>query len=152
MSNPQVTAIHLTEPITVVGKLFQGDYSKSQQFITEVITELTSASIPFIQGKVLGVYYDNPNEKNPEDLVSFQGVFAADPDIKLPNSLQALQLKGSYLYVKATGDIMTSIHEGYGALFSHISEHNVKLKSPAGYQVTTFENGTMTTEIYMALA
>lgn len=151
MSASQVTAINLHKPLTAIGKIFTGDYSKSSQYIMEIQKELTDAAIPFIQTKIMGVYYDNPNEKKAEELKSFQGVFVTDPNAKIPESLTTLSLKGNYLYVKATGEIMKAIHEAYGALFTHIAEKAITLKSPAGYQVSTFEAEGMTTEIYMEL-
>ena len=42
---------------------------------------------------------------------------------------------------------MKAIYEGYDALFNYIAENNVKLKSPAGYQVSTIDNGNIVTEI-----
>ncbi|CAN5644561.1 hypothetical protein BH11BAC1_BH11BAC1_09710 [soil metagenome] len=151
MSTSQVTTINLHEQLKVIGKTFIGDYSKSSQYIMEIQKELSDAGIPFIQTKVMGVYYDNPNEKKAEELKSFQGVFVTDPNAKIPASLTQLSLKGNYLYVKATGEIMNAIYEGYGALFIYIAEKAITLKSPAGYQVSTFENDEMTTEIYMEL-
>jgi hypothetical protein len=151
MSNLIVTSIKVPEPMIVAGKIFQGDYWNSQGYITEVKGDLEKASIPFVQTKVLGIYYDNPNEKKPGELRSFQGVFITDQKAKLPDSLELLSMRGNFLYVKSTGDIMKSIHECYSALFKFISERKVILKSPAGYQVLTFENGEVTTEIYMEI-
>jgi hypothetical protein len=47
---------------------------------------------------------------------------------------------------------MKSIYDGYGALFTHIQQNNIKLESPTGYQISTFENGTVITEIYMKMS
>lgn len=151
MSSPQVITINLTKPITVIGKMFHGDYAKSYQYVTEVKDTLAKSSVHFIQNKVMGVYYDNPSEKKPEELKSFQAVFVRDPNSVIPDSLEKLQLIGNYIYVKITGDIMKAIHEGYGALFKYIAENRINLKSAAGYQVTTLENEEITTEIYMEI-
>ncbi len=149
MSNLKVTEITLAKPIIVVGKLFTGDYAKSPEYISVTMEILRSAGISFDERKVIGVYYDNPNNKKPEELKSFQGVFIDHSNIEIPGELEICQLKGNFLYVKATGDIMKAIYEGYDALFNYIAENNVKLKSPAGYQVSTIDNGNIVTEIYM---
>jgi DNA gyrase inhibitor GyrI len=151
MASIKVEEVNIKEPLVVVGKMFQGDYAKSQQYITEVQQLLVDAAVQFLPNKVMGVYYDNPNEKKAEELKSFQGLFVSAPNVNLPKGVQKLELKGDYIYVKATGDIMKAIHEGYGALFNYISENKITLKSPAGYQVSTFSNDTMVTEIYMEL-
>jgi hypothetical protein len=148
MSNLKVTTVNLTQPITIVGKIFTGDYAKSQQFTMEVQKILKDSSVEFIPNKVMGVYYDNPAAKKPEDLKSFQGVFIKN-NIVIPAELEKLQLKGNYIYVKAFGDIMKAIRACYEALFNHIAENKVNLKSPAGYQISTFDNGNFITEIYM---
>jgi DNA gyrase inhibitor GyrI len=141
----------LSTPITAVGKVFIGDYAKSQQYVMELHDLLNQKSIPFITNKVMGVYYDNPQEKKPEDLKSFQGVFLNNPTQEVEPSLSKLSLKGNYLYTKVSGDPIKSIFDGYGALFKHIQENKVSLKSSTGYQVSTFENGAISTEIYMEI-
>jgi hypothetical protein len=60
-----------------------------------------------------------------------------------------MSISGSCLYIKVSGDPVKSIYEGYSAIFNYIRENNIVLKSTAGYQVSTFENGIITTEIYM---
>lgn len=151
MSALQVSRVTIDNPIFIAGKMVQGDYAKSYEYVSQVQKELADASVPFIQQKVIGIYYDNPQEKKTEDMRSFHGVFISN-DILLPDSLIKMSLHGNYLYVKATGDIMKSIYDGYNALFAYIRQHNIKLKSPAGYQVATFADSVITTEIYMELA
>jgi hypothetical protein len=153
MNTPEVKSIVLEKPLTAAGKIFTGDYAKSPDYINEVKRGLEKAGISFDQYKVMGVYYDNPQEKKAEELKSFQGVFLQNGNTEVPSSFEKLNLKGNVLYVRMTGgDIMKAIYDGYGALFNHIQKNALTLKSNAGYQVTTFENGTMTTEIYMELA
>ncbi|MEQ8425380.1 MAG: hypothetical protein RIA63_11770, partial [Cyclobacteriaceae bacterium] len=89
--------------------------------------------------------------KKPETLRSFQGVFLSKPDQAADHSLIKLSLKGNYLYTQVSGDPLKSIFDGYGAMFKYIEQHKVKLKSNTGYQISTFENGIVTTEIYMEL-
>jgi hypothetical protein len=152
MSNLQVRQIKVSDPIIIIGKLFYGDYSKSRQYVTDVETELKETSTPFIKQTVVGVYYDNPQEKNAADLKSFHGVIAT-PDISaIPETLTKLSICGDYLYVKVAGeDVMKAIYDGYNALFTHLQQKNLKLKSPAGYQISTFNDGNITTEIYLEL-
>lgn len=152
MSIPQVHIISITRPITATGKIFQGDYAQAPKYISQIQQELEREGVSFLPNKVMGVYYDNPQETKTEDLKSFQGVFTGDEKHKAGSSLTSLSLSGNYLYVKVSGDPLKSIYEGYGALFAYIQENNIILKSPAGYQVSTFENEVITTEIYMELA
>jgi len=151
MSIPQVHILPVDKPITVLGKIFQGDYAKSKDYVFQIQQELLKEEVSFIPYKVMGVYYDNPQEKKPEELRSFQGVFLSDEDVKIPEGFEKVSLKGRYLYTKVKGDPMKAIFDGYGALFSYIQQNKSSLKTPAGYQVSTFENGEMTTEIYMEL-
>lgn len=146
-----VKNINLDSPLIAVGKSFTGDYAKSPQFVTEVQTILAKTYTPFIPNKVLGVYYDNPEKTKPEELKCFQGVFLEDDRDTFDPSLSKLTLNGSYLYTKVTGDPTKTIYEGYNAIFSHIQENGIALKSNAGFQLSTFENNTLTIEIYMEI-
>jgi len=151
MQNIEVQEIKLSNPITAIGKVFIGDYGNSQQYITEVHDLLSQKSIPFIDNKVMGVYYDNPQDKKPEELRSFQGAFLSNQsDIdKIDSTLTQLTLQGNCIYTKISGDPIQSIFEGYGALFNYIQDQKITLRSNSGYQISTYENGRITTEIYM---
>jgi DNA gyrase inhibitor GyrI len=149
MSKPEVRIVELNEPIIVIGKHFKGDYSKSIEFITEVQKELADEGITFIPNKVFGIYYDNPQDTKADDLKSFQGVLPAKEFDQTSISLTTLEIDGKFIYTKVFGDPMNALMEGYGALFSHIQSENVQLKSNTGYQISTFENGELSTEIYM---
>lgn len=153
MQTPEVKEIKPSTSITAVGKVFIGDYGKSQQYITEVQGLLNKKSIPFITNKVMGVYYENPQEKKPDELRSFQGVFLTNNSgiENIDFDLTKLSLHGKYIYIKVSGDPMQSIFDGYGALFNYIQNQKINLKSNIGYQISTFENGTITTEIYMEI-
>ena len=151
-TQPTVRQVDLEEPLVIYGRHFQGDYARSPQYITEVMELLKQAGIDYQPNKALGIYYDNPQQKSPEELRCFQGVFINDAAAAVPQSLEKFVLTGRYLYVNITGDPMRSIFEGYQVLFDYIGKNNTHLKSPAGYQVSTFEDGAMTTEIYMELA
>jgi len=152
MDAVKVTTVVLEKPLTVVGKMFTGDYANSPAYVTEVQKELETQFIPFVPYKVMGVYYDNPQTTPAAELKSFQGVFVQDEGANINEPLTRLSLQGNYLYVRATGEPMKAIYEGYGALFSYIQAKSLTLESPAGYQVSTFENGGITTEIYMEIA
>ena len=152
MTTPFVNTVTLNKPLVAAGKIFKGDYSNAQHYITDVQNELKEASVDFTPNKILGIYYDNPQNKKAEELTSFQGVFLQHANLKLPQGFNKIILSGNFLYVKVKGEPMKAIYEGYGALFSYIEKKNVQLKSPAGYQVSTFENGEITTEIYLELA
>lgn len=151
MQDPEVKEISISTPIEAIGKIFTGDYAKSPQYITEVYDLLNQKGIPFIPNKIMGVYYDNPTERKPEDLKSFQGVFPIHENENHDDSFTKLSLKGKYLYIKVSGDPIKSIYAGYDALFNHIQHHHVNLESNTGYQVSTFENGIITTEIYLKI-
>lgn len=152
MSKIEVKHIEVNEPITIVGKYFTGDYSKSIDHIGEVQKELARENSTFIPNKVFGIYYDNPQHIKPDELRSFQGVFPNGDFDEGATSLTVLSFHGQFLYTKVTGDPMKALMDGYGALFSHIQENGVRLKSNAGYQACTFNNGEITTEIYMEIS
>jgi hypothetical protein len=149
MEKPQVKVIQLDTGITAVGKSFVGDYSASPQYASEVQKLLTAAAIPFIPNKVMGVYYDNPETSPIESLKCFQGFFLEDKESHLDPALSRITLKGKYLYTKVAGDPAKIVFDGYNALFGHIQENGIALKSNAGYQISTFENNVVTMEIYM---
>lgn len=149
MEKATVKTINLISPITAVGKIFTGDYARSPLFIMEVQSALAKASTPFIPNKALGVYYDNPEKTKTEELKCFQGVFLQSETGNIDPSLSKLSLKGSYLYTRVTGEPSKIVYEGYNAIFSHIQEHGIALKSNSGFQVSTFENNEITIEIYM---
>jgi DNA gyrase inhibitor GyrI len=151
MEKAVVKTINLNDPITAVGKTFNGDYAKSPEFVMEVQALLTKTSTPFIPNKALGVYYDNPEKTKAEELKCFQGVFLQNETEKIDPSLSKLSLKGNYLYTKVTGEPSKIVYEGYNAIFGHIEEHGIALKSHSGFQVSTFENNALTIEIYMEI-
>lgn len=151
MENPPVKVVRLEPAITAAGKTFIGDYSASPKYAAEVQNLLTAASIPFIPNKVLGVYFDNPETTPAEDQRCFQGFLLENESRVIDPPLSSLSLAGKYLYTKVSGDPGKIIFEGYNAIFSHIRERGVVLKSNAGYQVSTFENNMVTVEIYMEI-
>ena len=149
MQHPEVNEITVSVPIKSIGKVFTGDYAHSPKYITELETQFTGRSIPFIPNKVMGIYYDNPMEKKPEELKSFQGLFPLNESVPADETLTEMALSGTYLLTRVSGDPIKSIHEGYAALFDYIRKNNIVLDSNTGYQVSSFENGVITTEIYM---
>lgn len=151
MTTPAVSIVTITEPMIVVGKTFVGDYAKSQQFVTEVQDILSSENTPFIPYKVMGIYYDNPQEKSPDTLRSFHGVFPQGEQSVKNSSLEKKELSGKFLYVQLQGDPSRVIYDGYAALFAHLQQHGIQLRSSAGYQISTFQDGEITTEIYLEI-
>jgi len=147
-----INTIGIDVPILLLGKHFTGDYSNSQNYVTEVQDLLKTEGIEHVPFKVMGVFYDNPQEKKVDELRSFHAVYPIDPVASEKSSLEKFLLHGNFLQVKIKGDPSKTIFEGYGALFSHIKEHNVQLKSNACYQIMSLENGQITTEILMKLA
>jgi DNA gyrase inhibitor GyrI len=151
MTKAIVEKINLAVPISAVGKSFTGDYAKSPQYITEVQAILAKTSTSFIPNKAFGIYYDNPEKTEADKLKCFQGVFLQNETDKFDPSLKKLTLIGSYLYTKVSGDSSKIVYEGYNALFSHIQEHGIALRSNSGFQISTFENNMLTIEIYMEI-
>src|SRR5215831_15359675 len=151
MKKTEVQEVQLNAPIKAVGKIFTGDYAKSQEHILELINILNDKNIPFIANKIMGVYYDNPSEKQADELTSFQGIFLEGNQNLPDGSFVEVKLSGKHIYASVEGDPMKSIYEGYQALFNYIQKNNITLQSNAGYQVATFKNGTVTTEIYMKI-
>jgi effector-binding domain-containing protein len=151
MENFKPQEITLSSPIKAYGKVFIGDYGKAPQYIGEVQAALNKTSTRFIPNKVMGVYYDSPEQKKTEDLKSFHGVFVRDNGLAAEITLDAVEFSGKCLYVKVSGDPMRSIYEGYNALFDYIKRNSVHLESTTGYQISTFESGVVITEIYMKI-
>ena len=150
--NPiKVEQISIMQPIKAVGKTFTGDYGKSPKFIEEVQNELNKESIRYFPNKVLGIYYDNPFEKKAEELRSFQAVILSEPQQVRNNELTVFELKGNYIYTKVVGDPGKALMDGYNALFAFLNQKALTLKSPAGYQISTFQDGVITTQIYLEL-
>ena len=151
MEKAIVKIVDLETPIKAVGKTFIGDYAKSPRYITDVQEALAKTSTAFIPNKAMGVYYDNPENTKPEELKCFQGVFLQNDADKFDPSLSKFILRGNYLYTKVTGDPSKIIYEGYNAIFAHIQQSGIALKSNAGIQISTFENNALTIEIYMEI-
>jgi hypothetical protein len=145
-----VQEIHLSEPITFVGKIFYGDYTKSHLYIQEVQAELDKHAIAWKKNSVFGIFYDDPREMQGSELKSFHGVFADSVPLLSATELTTITLSGKFVYAKAIGSI-DSIYEAYQAIFDFLGDKNLQLKSSVGYQVSTFDQGVITTEIYMEL-
>jgi len=146
-----VQIMTLNDPIKLVGKAFTGSYSDASLYVTAVQNELTAAQIPFIPYKISGIYYDDPQVTPAAEQRSFQGVVTEGNTDLSATSLTAIDIGGQFLYTKVTGDPMQSIMKGYGDLFAYIQAHQIQLKSNAGYQILTFTEGQVITEIYMEL-
>jgi len=147
-----VQIIAISNPIKLIGKVFTGSYSGASSYVTAVQNELTSAQIPFIPYKICGIYYDNPEVTPADEQRSFHGVVTEGNTDLSETSLTAIDMMGTFLYTKVTGDPMQAIMKGYGDLFAYIQAHQTKLKSNAGYQILTFSEGLITTEIYMEIS
>ena len=135
----------------ILGKSFIGDYAKSQQYVMEVQEELSRENIQYIPYKVVGIYFDNPAEKLSDTLRSFHGVFPQGEQSVENSSLEKKEFSGRFLYVQLKGDPSKVIYEGYGAIFDYLQQNKMQLRSNAGYQVSTFLNGVITTEIYLEI-
>jgi hypothetical protein len=151
MSISRVSTVFIDEPVISFGRHFTGDYSQSQKYILEVQDILKKEGIEYTPFKVMGIFYDNPQEKPASDLRSFHAVFPLPGFQNAQTSLERFEVKGKFLQVNVKGDPSISIMEGYGILFKYIQENRIRLKSPAGYQVSTFENGEVSTEILMEI-
>lgn len=151
MENSAVQIIQVNLPMVAVGKSFTGDYAASPVYAAEVQKILRASGTPFIPNKVIGVYYDNPETTPAESLRSFHGFFLEGKGHVIDPGLSKLSLKGKYLYTKVSGDPVKVIFDGYNALFSHIQENGIVLRSNAGYQISTYEDKTVTIEIYMEI-
>lgn len=147
-----VQVIALNDPVKLIGKVFTGSYANALSYVTAVQNELTSAEIPFIPYKICGIYYDDPEVTPAAEQRSFQGVVTEGNDDLSGTSLTAMDMAGVFLYTKITGDPMQAIMKGYNDLFAYIQAHQTKLKSNAGYQVLTFSQGLITTELYMQIS
>ena len=151
MHKTEVKEVNIESPIKAVGKVFTGDYAKSPQFVMELQTLFKEQQIPFFENKVLGVYYDDPSKKMPEELKSFQGLFPSPEYTAQDTALEEISIEGKYICAKVSGNPPKSIYEGYDALFKFIEKNGVRLESTISYQVSSFENGIITTEIYLKI-
>lgn len=149
MNLPKVSRIQLPEPLVVIGKTFIGDYSDSSKYAAEVQAAAETSSINFEPLKVIGIYYDNPFEKPAAELKSFHGVFPTNPESAIQGSLEKLVLSGDFLSVTMQGNPSDPIMDGYNALFEYIRENNVQLKSAAGFQISSFNQGEISLQIMM---
>lgn len=147
----KVQVITVNNPIKLIGKVFTGSYAGASSYVTAVQNELTAAQIAFIPYKICGIYYDDPEVTPAAGQRSFQGVVSEGNVDLSATSLSAIDMAGTFLYTKVTGDPMQAIMEGYGDLFAYIQAHQTKLKSNAGYQILTFTEGQIITEIYMEI-
>ncbi|SEO85602.1 hypothetical protein SAMN05192574_114101 [Mucilaginibacter gossypiicola] len=146
-----VQLIALNNPIKLIGKVFTGNYAEASLYVTAVQNELTAAQIAFIPFKICGIYYDDPQVIPAAEQRSFQGVVSEGNVDLSSTSLSAIDMAGTFLYTKVTGDPMQAIMKGYGDLFAYIQTHQTQLKSNAGYQILTFAEGQVVTEIYMEI-
>lgn len=146
-----VQIIEVKNPIRVIGKAFTGSYADASLYVTSVQNELASAGVPFIPYKICGIYYDDPQVIPAAEQRSFQGVVSEGNTDLSATSLTAIDIAGLFVYTKVTGDPMQSIMKGYSDLFAYIQAHQTQLKSTAGYQILTFAEGQVVTEIYMAI-
>lgn len=151
MEAPSVSVVTITEPMLLIGKTFIGDYGKSREFVMEVQEIISRENIPFVPYKVVGIYFDDPREKAPDTLQSFHGVFPQGKHSIENSSLEKKEFSGRFLYVQLQGDPSKVIYEGYGAMFQYLQQHDMQLRSNAGYQISTFANGEITTEIYLEI-
>jgi DNA gyrase inhibitor GyrI len=149
MVDPVVAIITITEPVELIGRHFLGDYGASHKHIMEVQDSLKQHHIGFVPFKVFGIYYDDPMTKNASECRSFHAVFPEKMDEDLPQGLERFKLSGKFIQTILKGDPSKTIMMGYGALFNHIRQNGIKLASQAGYQISSFEHGEITTEILM---
>lgn len=149
MASPAVSIVEISSPILAIGKHFTGSYDNSQKYTMEVLELLTKSGIEFTPNKVFGIYYDDPIAVKPEDTRSFHGFFPDSSSAPIPQGLENYSFKGKFLKTSLEGDPDDVIMQGYEALFKYIKEQKIELASDAGFQITSFENGKMNTEIYM---
>jgi DNA gyrase inhibitor GyrI len=147
-----VQRVHLNgeQAISATGMEFTGDYSQSPQYVSDLQKYLTERGIDYYPFKVLGVYYDDPQVTPLDKLRSFQGLFLTDERGIDIGGLQTLTLKGEFILVRVEGDF-SSLLAGYHALFEYAKQHGLQFDSPAGYQISSFVNGKIETDIYMQL-
>jgi effector-binding domain-containing protein len=153
MSNlPKVKRITLEKQIVAVCKEFFGPYEKAPEYVTEMKNYLSRAGIPYKPHEVLGVYFDNPQEKKPEELRSFQGVVVEkEVEVKPPYFVYTMKKGTEYLYTKVKGNPMEVIPAGYMAIFNYMGLHKIKAGTSGGHQYVTMEEGMVAFEIFLEI-
>ena len=149
---PEVKRVTVEEEVITVSKEFFGPYEKVRDYVNEVKNHLATQNIPSIPYKVLGVYFDDPRQKKPEELRSIQGV-AVEKEVEVQAPYFIYKLKrGEYLYTKVSGNDAEVIPAAYMALFQYMGEHKIQAGATGGHQLVTMEDGKVVFEISLAIA
>ncbi len=151
-ATPNVERITLQREIVSVCKEFFGPYENVKEYVTEVESYLRKNNIPFPPYNVFGVYFDDPSQKKPEELRSFQGVVVEKPvTVTAPYFLYTMK-RGEYLYTKVGGNPAESIPAAYGAMFHFMETNKIMAGATGGHQHVTMENGEVMFAIYLEIA
>lgn len=151
-ATPTVERIALQQEIVSICREFFGPYENVKEYVTEVESYLRTNNIPFLPYSVFGVYFDDPTQKKPGELRSFQGVVVEKPvAVATPYFIYRMK-RGDYLYTKVGGNPAKSIPAAYGALFQYMTSNKIMAGATGGHQHVTMEHGQVTFEIYLEIA
>ena len=151
-ATPTVERITLQQEIVSVCREFFGPYENVKEYVTEVESYLRKNNIPFPPYNVFGVYFDDPSQKKPEEMRSFQGVVVEKPvTVAAPYFIYRMK-RGDYLHTKVGGNPAESIPGAYGALFQYMGTNKIMAGASGGHQHVTMENGQVMFEIYLEIA
>jgi len=149
---PEVKRVRLDNDIVAICKEFRGPYAGAPEYVTKVKNYLAENQIDHRYQHVLGIYFDDPNQPNPETHRSIQGVVVdKEVEMKPPYFIYKMKKGDEYLYTKAKGNPMEVIPAGYMAIFNYMGLKKIQAGSTGGHQVVTMEDGQVVFEIYLKI-
>ncbi len=149
---PEVQQVRLQKDLVAICKEFRGPYADAPKYVTEMKNYCNEQKIAYRPQHVLGVYFDDPNQPNPETHRSIQGVVVdREVEMKPPYFVYKMKKGEAYLYTKVVGKPEEVIPAGYMALFNYMGVKKIKAGSTGGHQVVTMEDGKVVFEIYLKI-
>ncbi|MGH7451870.1 MAG: M56 family metallopeptidase, partial [bacterium] len=149
---PEVKQVRLEKDLVAICKEFRGPYADAPKYITEMKNYCNEQKIAYRPQHVLGVYFDDPNQPNPETHRSIQGVVVdREVEMKPPYFVYKMKKGEVYLYTKVVGKPEEVIPAGYMALFNYMGVKKIQAGSTGGHQVVTMEDGKVVFEIYLKI-
>ncbi|MFP4544242.1 MAG: GyrI-like domain-containing protein [Bacteroidota bacterium] len=150
LPSAEIKEVAIIHGIPSIVKEFRGPYEESPAYIEYVKEKLDDAGIDYIGDKVIGIYFDNPQGKDPKTLRCLAGVLTRDKK-PVADPLMNFELKGKYLYTKIAGTPKDAAYVGYMRMYDYVRENDIELESDTGIQITSYESGKYYSEIFMKL-
>jgi len=146
---PEVERITLSKEIVAVCREFFGPYEQAPAYVTDVEKYLEAQKIPSLPFNAFGVYFDDPSQKRPEELRSYQGVLVEkEVEVKPPYFVYKMKQKE---YLHTTASPQEALPAGYLALFNYMGLHHIRAGSTGGHQHVTMKDGQVVFDIYLEI-